>query len=175
MQVPNSWGTDWRAVFAAMYTEQTDSALADMDDPDFSPFENSIWCSFFKCIRRESFILNAQHPTHTLHFTSRKPWNYDQAIFPVTQYIGVAEHSHALIVRTRGQLGLCDGFTNGANRGIAMYAPAPKVGYMAKSTTNYLPTEYLQHENYVIDATSKPTGSDSVIVAEVATEVAKAN
>lgn len=170
-----AWGSDWRTVFTTMYTEQTDSLVADMDSPDFSPFENSIWCSYFKCVRRESFILNAQHPTHTLHFTHRVPWVYDQAILPNTSYIGVAEHTEVLVIRTKGQLGLCDGFTNGANRGIAMYAAAPKVGYMAKRTFTYLPTEFLQHENYVLDATSKPTGSDAVIVPEVATEVAKAN
>lgn len=171
----NVWGADWRSAFTAMYLSQTDTTASDLGDPDFTPFDNSIFCSLFKCVKKESFILNAQKPTHKLSFTSKKQWVYDQALYPSLNYLAIGGKTHALVVMVHGQLGLCNGATNGANRGIAMYAPSPNVGYFARRSFTYLPTEYLQHETYVLDATSKPSGADAVVVANVATEVADAN
>lgn len=173
--VTNVWGSDWRTVFANLYTQQTSALTADLQDPMFKPFWNSIWCSFFKCVKKESFVLSAEKPNHVVCFKNNKPVIYDANITSPSYYLAAAKLTHVVVACYRGQLGIMDGAGLGSNLGYPTNAKMPKVAFQATWECVACPTELGAHTTYIADASTHPVGLDHVVVANVATEAADAN
>lgn len=155
-------------LFSVSYTGGTnDESTSDLLAPNFTPFMNVGWCRQWKCIRKESFRLCPEHPTHFIYHKNPASGRIDKQEDLASLYLAFKGLTTVAVVMWRGALGLNNGGTAGTNLGKPTYGKPPQLGAMQTTTVNYVIDETFTDENYYISALTNPSLDQQVMGEDV--------